>query len=115
MANQRTWKVYDCDLVDMAETNPEAEALPKGFATRVLLDYDFSDDEQVLAFARRYGPVACPYGGAIFRTTMTIENPPRYYPQALSQAAFIRGRDGGTGGQEEADLLRRGVCPLSRR
>ncbi|RGJ47638.1 hypothetical protein DXD59_01750 [Olsenella sp. TM06-36] len=93
MANQRTWKVYDCDLVDMAETNPEAEglpraiaihgerslaeaeALPKGFVTKVLLDYDFSDDEQVLAFARRYGPVACPYGGAIFRTTMAIENP----------------------------------------
>lgn len=82
MANQRTWKVNDCDLVDMAGTNPEAEALPKGFATRVLLDYDFSDDEQVLAFARRYDPVACPYGGAIFRTTMAIENPPVLPPSA---------------------------------
>lgn len=122
MANQRIWKVYDCDIIDLAEANPEAEglpraiaihgerplaaaeALPKGFVTKVLLDYDFSDDDQVLAFVRRYGPVTCPYGGAIFRTTMALEDP-QYYPQKLSQVAFIRGRDGGRGGLEEADLL----------
>lgn len=104
----KTWRIYDCDIVDMAKLYPEAaglpkaiaihgegpyreaEGLPKGFVTKVLLDYDFSDDGQVLAFVREYGPVVCPYGGTMFRTAMAIGDP-RYYPDMLRRASFMRG------------------------
>lgn len=95
MNSGKTWEIYDCDLVDVGELYPcpdssalpkalaihferpprEAEGLPKGFSTKVLLDYDFSDDEQVLEFTRQYGLVTCPYAGAIDRTSMAIEEP----------------------------------------
>lgn len=93
MNSGKTWGIYDCDLIDVGELYPrpdssalpkalaihferpprEAEGLPKGFSTKVLLDYDFSDDEQVLEFTRQYGLVTCPYAGAIDRTSMAIE------------------------------------------
>lgn len=93
MNSGKTWEIYDCDLVDVGELYPgasmlpkaiavhferpprEAEGLPKGFSTKVLLDYDFSDDKQVLEFTRQYGLVTCPYAGAIDRTFMAIEDP----------------------------------------
>lgn len=121
MCNQKTWTVYDCDLVDMAETHPEAEglpraiaihserplgeaeALPKGFVTKVLLDYDFSDDEQVLEFTRRYGLVTCPYDCAIGRTFMALEEP-FGYRRLLD--GIVRWRNG------EEDLSRAGILDL---
>lgn len=74
MEEERYWVVYDCSIVDLGEGGAgypklprairidrdkelkKAVALPRGFVTKVLLDYDFSDDEQVLSFLREYGP-----------------------------------------------------------
>ncbi len=93
---QKSWTVYNCELVDLADMDIEdvgvqkaiqiyrddvkmtAVDIPKGFTTKVLLDYDFSDDEQVLSFVREYGPVMCPYAGAIERTFAAIEEPVTY-------------------------------------
>lgn len=124
MNSGKTWRIYDCDFVDMAKLYPEAaglpkaiaihgegpyreaEGLPKGFVTKVLLDYDFSDDGQVLAFVREYGPVVCPYGGTMFRTAMAIGDP-RYYPDMLRRASFMRGgkREGTDACIEDADYV----------
>ena len=88
-----SWSVYRCDLVDPYEIGldgaslpkavridrskvfQEAIALPKGFTTKVLLGFDFSDDDQVLEFVNKYGIVMCPYGGEIDRTLGSIEDP----------------------------------------
>lgn len=96
MENTEYWSVYDCEIVDL-KVGPEADsslprairydrghplkkaiALPRGFVTKVLLDYDFSDDNDVLSFVRDYGPVMCPYAGAISRTLAAIEEPFSY-------------------------------------
>lgn len=93
---ENSWVVYGCELVDVAEVGIEdvgvekairihredvkatAVGLPRGFTTKVLLDYDFSDDGQVVSFVGEYGPVMCPYGGAIERTFAAIEEPVAY-------------------------------------
>lgn len=93
---EKSWVVYGCELVDLAEAGIEdvgvekairfhredvkatAVGLPRGFTTKVLLDYDFSDDGQVVSFVGDYGPVMCPYGGAIERTFAAIEEPVAY-------------------------------------
>ena len=96
MEEERYWVVYGCSIVDLGEGGArypklprairidrdkelkKAVALPRGFVTKVLLDYDFSNDEQVLSFLREYGPVMCPYAGAIDRTFAAIEDPLSY-------------------------------------
>lgn len=93
---EKSWVVYGCELVDLTDVDIEdvgvrrairirrddaratAVGLPKGFTTKVLLDYDFSDDGQVVSFVGEYGPVMCPYGGAIERTFAAIEEPVAY-------------------------------------
>lgn len=90
---ENCWSVYHCDLIepreigldgaslpkairiDRSKVFQEAIALPKGFTTKVLLGFDFSDDDQVLEFVNKYGIVMCPYGGEIDRTLGSIEDP----------------------------------------
>lgn len=128
MSLDKTWNIYDCDIVDFAEQYPEAaelpkailvhserpcreaEALPKGFVTKVLLDYDFSDDGQVLEFTRRYGLVSCPYAGATDRTFMAIEDPFGYL-RLLD--GVVRERKDGDGDDARAGLWAR-LCGLFR-
>lgn len=117
MEEERYWVVYDCSIVDLGEGGAgypklprairidrdkelkKAVALPRGFVTKVLLDYDFSDDEQVLSFLREYGPVMCPYAGAIDRTFAAIEDPLSYrrllHSVVSERQAEDERRDGG--------------------
>lgn len=113
----KNWVVYDCKIVDIDDgdagpTNlpkaicfdggkqlKKAVALPRGFTTKVLLDYDFSDDGQVLSFVKEYGPVMCPYAGAIDRTFAAIEEPTAYRRLLYSvvcERVKEDGRDEGT-------------------
>ena len=117
MKSEQYWSVYDCSIVDLGEGGAgypklprairidrdkelkKAVALPRGFVTKVLLDYDFSDDGQVLSFLREYGPVMCPYAGAIDRTFAAIEDPLSYrrllHSVVSERQAEDERRDGG--------------------
>lgn len=117
METEQYWSVYDCSIVDLGEGGAgypklpravridrekelkKAVALPRGFVTKVLLDYDFSDDEQMLSFLREYGPVMCPYAGAIDRTFAAIEDPLSYrrllHSVVSERQAEDERRDGG--------------------
>lgn len=117
MEAEQYWSVYDCSIADLGEGSAgypklprairidrdkelkKAVALPRGFVTKVLLDYDFSDDEQVLSFLREYGPVMCPYAGAIDRTFAAIEDPLSYrrllHSVVSERQAEDEKRDGG--------------------
>ena len=90
---------FKSGLSDADKELKKAVALPRGFVTKVLLDYDFSDDEQVLSFLREYGPVMCPYAGAIDRTFAAIEDPLSYrrllHSVVSERQAEDERRDGG--------------------
>ncbi len=108
--SDKTWRIYGCDIVERRPGGAgarealgavrvlgdhdaeEVEGLPRGFATYPLLDYDFSDDAQVLKFVNAYGLVMCPYGGAIDRTFAAIEDPDAYRRLLF---ACVREREGG--------------------
>ena len=112
----KSWKIYGCKIVEPAEGEQtvrrlpkailidrensikEAVGLPRGFTTKVLLDYDFSDDDQVLGFVRGYGPVMSPYGGAVDRTLAAIEDPVTYRRLLYS---VVRDREEEDRGREE--------------
>lgn len=109
------WPVYRCEpvekdssgakaiMIHRREPLREVEALPKGFATKVLLGYDFSRDDDVFGFICEYGPVMCPYAGAMERAIAAIRQP-TVYGDLLGSIVMERTGGGAVRGPMELTL-----------